>query len=48
MKQILQGVMVAGVVAASGVGVMAGGQAAPNGAARVHIEAARKAAGTHA
>ena len=45
MKQTLQGVMVAGVVAASGVGVMAGGQAASNGAARVHIEAARKAAG---
>ena len=45
MKQIFQGVLVAGVVAASGVGALAGGQAAPNGAARVHIEAARKAAG---
>lgn len=45
MKQILQGVMVAGAVAASGGSALAGGQAALNGAARVHIEAARKAAG---
>lgn len=45
MKQILHGVVVAGIVAAGSASVLAG-QAAPSGAARVHIEAARKAAGT--